>query len=94
MEDGNELEIFVDEHKDLEDNMHIVDQFIVESHKIAQTRDHYSARTIIEFLRHHSSIEQKDCEFKIANAMCTPIARITMLFPALNNLFNFARRVK
>lgn len=89
---STDLQIFVDEHKDLELNMHIIDRFLVESHKIAKTRTHYSARTIIEFLRHHSSLEQKESEFKIANALGTPIARITMLFPALNGLFSFATR--
>ena len=73
----------------LADNLNIVRAFITEAHKIASKRNHYSARTIVEFLRHHSILEDDCPEYKINDHLVPLLSRISMeMFPALNGLFH------
>jgi len=66
----------------------VVDKFFEEAHKIAKVRKHYSARTIIEVLRHNSALEDNDTTFKVNNMIGTPLSRISMaMFPFLNSFF-------
>jgi hypothetical protein len=66
----------------------VVDKFFYEAHRIAHKRKHYSARTIIEVLRHNSALEDGDKAFKINDHIVPPLSRISMeMFPFLNNLF-------
>ena len=67
----------------------VVTMFFVEAHMIAKKKDHYSARTIIEVIRHNSVVEDSDSTFKINNDITKPLAIISMeIFPALNALFS------
>lgn len=73
----------------LADNLPIVRAFITEAHKIAAKRTHYSARTIVEFLRHHSILEDNCPDYKINDHLVPLLSRISMeMFPALNALFH------
>jgi len=91
--DAHRLEIFTDEIPKLKVNIHLIDRFLAESHRVAKVRDHYAARTIFEVLRHESVIQDRSQdEFKICNDIIIPIARVSLLFPALNGLFKFKRR--
>jgi len=56
---------------------------------VAAGRLHYSARTIIEVMRHESLIADNDLTFKLNNNIALKLARVSMqLFPALNGLFS------
>lgn len=67
----------------------VVNGFFIEAHKVAKLRDHYSARTIVHVLRHHSILEDGDPNFKINDHISPLLARLSMeLFPALNGLFS------
>ena len=73
----------------LASNLKLVTRFSQQAHVIAQKRTHYSARTIIEVLRHNSIIEDNDPDYKINNNVTPLMARISMaMFPALNALFS------
>jgi hypothetical protein len=59
------------------DNEHIWDAFVREAFKAHSAgRKHYSARTIIEFLRHHSMMSEKSGEWKINNDVVPYLARL------------------
>lgn len=64
----------------LEENFHVWTRFMQEADKLrARGRTHYSARTIIEVLRHESALSDTDKQFKI-NDHCAPsLARLYML---------------
>ena len=77
-----------DQEKRLIDAPIVVNRFFHEAHKIASVRSHYSARIIIEVLRHNSALEDGDKSFKINDHIIPILARISMeMFPFLNNLF-------
>jgi len=83
-----------DEAVNLLDNHELNDAFFQEAHKVAGKRDHYSAYTIVEVLRHNTIVEDNSqLEFKISNNMKPALGRIAnALFPALNGLFTFKER--
>jgi len=76
----------------IESNKHIYDAFEKEALKIAKRRDRYSARTIVEFLRHHTMISEQSGEWKI-NDHCIPY--LSRMFannhPRYSNLFEFRK---
>jgi len=78
----------------LPENVHIYYAFEQETRKIHDRGfKHYSARTIIEFLRHHSAIKQNSGgEWKI-NDHCTPyMARLfDLLNPTRAGLFEYRK---
>lgn len=64
----------------LEENGHVWTRFHVEADKVRARRSHYSARTIIEFLRHESSLcEATDEDFKLNNNHAPDLARLYLL---------------
>ena len=75
------------------DNHKLLDAFFIEAHKVAH-REHYSAYTIVEVLRHNSAVlDNSQAVFKIANEMKPVLARVsTELFPMLNGLFKINKR--
>jgi hypothetical protein len=69
------------------DNVALFDRFIYEAHRVSG-RKRYSARTIIEVLRHNTLASDNDKDFKINNDIAPKFARVSMaLFPALEGLF-------
>ena len=72
------------------DNTHIYQAFEREALAIARKRTRYSARTIVEFLRHHTLITEKDGEWKINDHATPHLARLfAKNHPTLKNLFEF-----
>ena len=78
----------------LPDNLHIWNAFAAEALKVrARGYKHYSARTIIEHLRHHSALTESTGEWKINNNNTTPLAHLFDLrYPENAGLFEY--RVK
>lgn len=77
----------------IELNAHIYAKFESESLSVAQRREHYSARTICEFLRHHSLLAQAGDGWKIDNDMVPGLARLfAILNPTHRGLFEFRER--
>ena len=75
------------ETTDVAVNVALFDLFVVEAYKVCN-RKRYSARTIIEVLRHNTLASDDDKEFKINNDIAPKFARVSMaLFPVLNGLF-------
>ena len=60
----------------IKDNQHIYDAFEFEALQTAKTRKHYSAKTIVEYLRHHSLIKENGAEWKINNYATSYLARL------------------
>lgn len=78
----------------IETNMDFLERFIEESFKISRVRDHYSAQTIIEIIRHHSAITDDSPDYKISHRARAIFSRLVMaLFPELNGLFKTKRRI-
>ena len=68
----------------LEANWPIYLRFESEALKVARSgRKHYSARTIVEFLRHQTALTEKDGQFKINDHATPDLAR---LFVIRNNV--------
>lgn len=71
-------------------NLHIFAAFVKQAKyvKDVMRRDHYSSRTIGEWLRHNSNLREKGDGFKINNNAFPPLARLIMLaYPELDGLF-------
>ncbi len=67
-------------------------RFEAEALKIARRRQHWSARTIIEYLRHETGLRE-DGEFKVNNNAAPDCARLfAMLYPMYAKLFEFRGR--
>ena len=74
----------------LEQNPHIYKAFEREALSVAKRREHYSAKTIVEFLRHHTMITQKEGEWKIDNYATSGLARhFAKCHPTHASLFKF-----
>lgn len=64
----------------LEENPHIWEAFVRNANEIrSRGRKHYSARTIVEYLRHNSSLREASGEWKINNIHIPDMARLYML---------------
>ncbi len=72
-------------------NIHVWDAFVAETFKIIERGyDHYSARTIVHVLRHHSAIEEKDGEYKINNNYSPYLGRLfDLIYPQNAGLFEY-----
>ena len=72
------------------ENWHVFLEFERRALQVAGRRDHYSARTLIEVMRHDSVIGELNGDYKITNNVVPDFAR---LFAALNpmhaGLFEF-----
>ncbi len=88
------------EHKDqfstdfllwLPANLHIWKAFVHETNRvIASGRSHYSSYTIVEFLRHHSAVAEKDGEWKINNNHRPYLPRLfDLMYPDKAGLFEY-----
>ncbi len=67
----------------------LFNRFIAEAFRVkGKGRDYYSARTIVEVLRHHSVLEDGDKRFKICNDLTPWMSKLSMeLFPDLKGFF-------
>lgn len=75
-------------------NMNIYTAFEKEALAISKIRSHYSARTIVEFLRHETNLRQDSTgaygEFKISDSFTPDMARLFVLrHPSHKELFSF-----
>jgi hypothetical protein len=79
----------------LYDNAHVFEAFSQEAQKIINRGfKHYSARTIIHVLRHHSAIAEADGEWKINNNHSPYLARLfDLYYPHYAGLFEY-RKIK
>lgn len=63
----------------LRENFRIWKRFVLEADRIRGTgREHYSARTIGEFLRHQTHLREKDGIFKVNDHVWPDCARLYM----------------
>ena len=81
----------------LADNPHIWERFVAEANAAWKTgRQHYSARTIWEYIRHETALRSKPglpMEFKVNNNYCPDVARLYMLvYPARRGFFELRGR--
>lgn len=77
----------------IDDNLHIWEAFEIEADRIrAMGRTHYSARTIVEYLRHNTVLADTDSTFKI-NDHCVPyLGRLYVLtHPDADGFFAFRK---
>ena len=72
-------------------NLHVWDAFCHEAFKVrARGFKHYSTKTIIHFLRHHSAITEKNGQWKINNNFSPYLARLfDKRFPNLAGLWEY-----
>ena len=89
-------EKFSDEFlKWLPENEHVWNAFALEAMKVERAGfKHYSARTIIHVLRHHSAIAENGSQWKINNNYSPYLARLfDIVYPHKAGLFEY-RAVK
>lgn len=71
-------------------NPHIYREFERRSLQVARRRSHYSARTIVEVMRHDTAIGELSGDFKINGNFVPCMARLFALrWPAYAGLFEF-----
>jgi len=58
----------------------------------ARGRAHYSARTIVEWVRHSTALSQTPADFKVNNNFCPDLGRLWMLHDKSREGF-FERRI-
>lgn len=74
----------------LAENPTVYDAFEREALAVAHRREHYSARTIAEVLRHESAVRQSGDGLKLDNDMVPGMARLfAMAHPRFQGLFEF-----
>lgn len=74
----------------LSENQHVFDEFERRSLRVAERRSHYSARTIMEVIRHDSVIGELVGAWKINNNAAPDCARLfAHLHPRHAGLFAF-----
>jgi hypothetical protein len=74
----------------LRDNLHVYAAFEREALRIAARRTHYSARTIVEVLRHNSALQEHGSEWKLSDWWTPHLARLFALMnPQHAGLFEF-----
>jgi hypothetical protein len=73
----------------LDRNFHVYEAFQREANRVvADGWKHYSARTIMEVLRHRSNVRELDGDYKISNNMIPDCARLYMMLnPGREGLF-------
>ena len=77
----------------LAENMHVWRAFEREADKVwNRGRRHYSARTILEHLRHETALADNGVEFKLNNNVAPDLARLYRLrYPDRADLFEVRR---
>ena len=75
----------------LPENLHVYDAFEREAMRVAHRGfEHYSARTIIEVLRHNSALAERSGPWKLNDWHTPYLARLfALLNPAFAGLFEF-----
>lgn len=74
----------------LSENRHIFEEFERRALKVAQFRQHYSARTIIETMRHDTAIRELSGDWKLNNNYTPCQARLfSLMHPQFKDLFEF-----
>jgi len=75
----------------IKSNTHVYDAFETEALGVAEAGfKHYSARTIIEVIRHHTAVKQVAGEWKLNNDNTPYLARVfSIAHHELGNLFEF-----
>lgn len=89
-------DLFSDDFVDwLPENMHIYQAFVAEAIKVHNKGfKHYSARTIIHVLRHHSAVSENGSQWKINDHHSPYLARLfDLVYPHKAGLFEY-RSVK
>lgn len=78
----------------LNGNWAIWERFLQEARKVKiKGRVHYSARTIIEYIRHETAMaDSADADFKINNNVAPDMARLYGLVSGDNDLFELRGR--
>lgn len=78
----------------LSDNWTLFEAFEREARRVHRIgREHYGANTIIEYLRHQTTLADKDGQFKLNDRFTSSIARLFALMnPDCANLFEFRER--
>lgn len=73
------------------ENHHVWQAFVVEARKVrAKGFDHYSARTILHVLRHHSALHEAGPGWKLNNNHSPYLARLFDLrFPSMAGMFEY-----
>jgi hypothetical protein len=77
----------------LKENRSIFNAFCTEAIKVKNMGyEHYSARTIIEFLRHHTNLREASGGLKINNDAVPHMARMFAdKYPEAKNLFEYRK---
>lgn len=77
-------------------NEHVWKAFVRETNKIiAVGFKHYSARTIIHVLRHHSAIQENNSGWKISNNSSPYLARLfALVYPQFAKIFQYKQTPK
>ena len=80
----------------LPDNLHVWDAFLVEAQKVIRRGyAHYSARTIIHVMRHHSAVSENGSEWKINNNHSPYFARLfDIIYPQHVGLWEYRTTTK
>jgi hypothetical protein len=80
----------------LPNNLHVWDAFVEEAMKIRRRGyKHYSARTIVHVLRHHSAISEKGSEWKINNNHSPYLARLfDLMVPSFAGMWEYRETKK
>ena len=75
----------------LPDNLHVYRAFVAEVEKVVSRGfKHYSARTIVHVLRHHSALEQNGSPWKLNDHLSPYLARLCELErPEFAGLFEY-----
>lgn len=75
-------------------NVHVFAEFERRAVEVSRFRRHYSARTIVEVMRHETAIGQLSGEFKINDWFTPSMARLfVQMYPQHKNLFEL-RKIK
>jgi len=79
----------------LQDNHHIFTAFAQQAKDVANKGfKHYSSKTIIEYLRHHTALSEEGGEWKINNNYTPHMARLFDLrYPSYAGMFEY-RKIK
>ena len=77
----------------LAENLHVWRAFEREADRVwARGRRHWSARTIIEYLRHETALSDSGADFKVNNVAAPDLARLYRLrYPERADLFDTRR---
>ena len=74
----------------MQENVHVYEEFERRALAVARFRDHYSARTIAEVMRHDTAIRELGEEYKLNGNYVPHMARLfAMLNSAHAGLFSF-----